>query len=184
MYDPYVLNVTRYFDKAVIVNIPETTKTDIRKLVEKIVEAKATELNHRIDNNAEFKRFYNGLLGEAALELILSKDIIDWEAGDSQTYDQPDIPGYNIGIKTVEYGKYPIIPKVNGYAQIICVIAPTEQEQVYICGLATKELLNSAQNDDLIIDPYLKAKGTKTAFTGFKDLKPIVSLESLEEYKK
>lgn len=44
--------------------------------------------------------------------------------------------------------------------------------------MATSNVLNNYQDDDLILDPNLRARGTKTGFYGFEQLVPI------EVYKK
>lgn len=181
MYDPYAVKISKCAKNFIPVTIPEEYKNDVKKLAERIVAVKSCEAHHRLDNNAELKRFTNGLLGEAALEILLGVDIIDWEEGDSAFFDHPDIPGYKVGIKTVEYGKFPIIPKRNQYPQIICLITPTK---VFVCGLATEEVLNTFQDDNFIVDPYLKARGVKTAFTGFDKLIHIEHLQDLVSYKK
>ena len=72
-----------------------------------------------------------GLLGELALEYTLGIKFIDWSIGKSADYHIPDIPGYKVGIKTVEYGKFPIIFKKNYYPQIICVVKSFNFAQRY-----------------------------------------------------
>lgn len=123
-------------------------------------------------------------MGEAALEKILGIPIIDWTIGDSDKYHIPDIPGYKIGIKTVEYGKFPIVFKHNYYPQIICIVDTKKVGNVYVCGMASVEVLNTYQDDSLIIDDKLRSRGTKTGFYGFDFITPIESLDDLEPYKK
>lgn len=165
------------------VEIDEQKQEKIYKFVTELVQAKAKEQHHKQDNRKEFKRFFTGFMGEAALEELLDIPIIDWSIGDSSKYHVPDIPGYKVGVKTVEYGKYPIIFKNNWYPQIFCVLDPQEKGTVYVCGLGTKDVLNAYQSDDLILDPRLRSRGTKTGFNGFRHLLPVRSLEDLEKYK-
>ena len=150
---------------------------------EQIAIAKQTEIHHSLDCNNEVKRFSTGIFGEYALEKLLGIDIIDWTVGDSKDYNNPDIPGYRVGIKTVEYGKFPVIFKIHYYPQMICVLR-REQRKVHVCGLATVPVLNRYQDIDLIMSPALKARGTKTGFYGFDYLERINSLSDLEVYKK
>lgn len=96
----------------------------------------------------------------------------------------PDIPGYRVGIKTVERDKFPIIFKDNSYPQIICIKSTKYNNLIFVCGLATSNVLNNYQDDDLILDPNLRARGTKTGFYGFEQLVPIKSLNDLSTYKK
>lgn len=151
--------------------------------VKRMAEAKAKESHHQRDGYNEEKRIMTGLLGELALEHVLGIEIIDWSIGKSKDYHNPDIPGYKIGIKTVEYGKFPIIFKKNYYPQIICVVKK-DDKSVYVCGLGEVEVLNKYQDDDLILSPNLKARGTKTGFFGLDKLKPIHSISDISQYKK
>lgn len=98
------------------------------------------------------KRIITGLLGKYALEQVLGIEIIDWSIGKSKDFNKPDIPEYEVGIKTVEYGKFPIIFKKNDYPQIICIVKKDENT-VYVCGLGEVDVLNEYQDDDLIISP-------------------------------
>lgn len=158
--------------------------TRIEKLARDIVSAKAIESHHQVDNGKELKRFTTGLMGEAALEKLLGINIIDWTVGNSITYHHPDIPGYSVGIKTVEKGKFPIVFKDNRYPQIICIRADYRDDLVFVCGLATVDTLNSCQSDELVLDPRLLGRGTKTGFWGFNQLLPISSINDIAQYRK
>ena len=175
--------VTKCSDSFVRVIISDEYLQRIKLLAESIVEAKLTEGHHKVDNSQELKRFTTGLMGEAALEKLLGINIIDWTVGNSNHYHHPDIPGYSIGIKTVEKGKFPIIFKSNHYPQIICIRADYRDDLVFVCGLATVNVLNSYQSDDLILDPKLRARGTKTGFWGFPYLSPVRSVDDIIRYK-
>lgn len=104
------------------------------------------------------------MLGEAALELYLETKFIDWTIGKSIDYHVPDLSkiGLNVGIKTVEWGKFLVIFK-NSLSPEIIMIKRT-RNTVLLCGLATNDILNKYQCDDLIIDKKLREKGSKTAF--------------------
>lgn len=161
----------------------ETLEQRILKFAEAWSNAKNGEEHHKEDNRQEIKRFSTGILGEAAVQTLLQTKIIDWSLGASSKYHVPDIPGYNVGIKTVEYGKFPIIFKKSYHPEIICIL-DRQKRIVYICGLATTEVLNKYQSDSLVLSPYLKARGTKTGFYGFEYLKKITSIDDLKMYKK
>lgn len=180
-YDDYV---TRYSDSFTRVVIEPEYISKIKKFVNKIIEAKSKEHHHKIDYHQEEKRFTTGLLGEAALEKLFGIPIIDWSIGNSNLYHKPDIPGYKIGIKTVERDKFPIIFKNNWYPQIICIKSTKHANLVFVCGIATIEILNKYQDDDLILDSNLRKRGTKTGFYGFAHLLPLRSLDDLSKYKK
>jgi len=173
-----------YLENAIKVTVDKDYITKIENHITELIEAKKKEKHHQNDNQNEFGRFFNGTLGEAALEKLLGIKIIDWTIGDSVNYNYPDIPGYNVGIKTCSWGRFPIIFKKNRYPQIICVIDPNNKGDVYVCGLATPEILNTCGADELITSPQLKERGTKTGFYGFDFLIPIKSLDDLEKYRK
>lgn len=175
-YEDYVV---KYSSRFVRVLIDIKYCNQIIELVEKITEAKSSESHHLIDSRNEKKRFMTGLLGEAALEKLLGIEIIDWSVGNSSLYHRPDILDYSVGVKTVERDKFPIIFKENSYPQIICVRKPCTNA-VFVCGLATVEVLNTFQDDSLILDENLRRRGTKTGFYGFDKLIPIRSLEDLK----
>lgn len=173
--NPYVGNYTE-------ITIPPVKVEKLKKFVNKIILEKQTEEHHKIDCHNEYTRFYTGFLGEAALEELFHINIIDWSIGKSKKYHVPDIPGYKVGIKTVENGKFPIIFKNNYYPQIINI--KIAENKVLICGLATVTVLNTYQSDDLILSSSLLKRGTKTGFYGFHSLQCIYSLDNLAAYKK
>ena len=175
----YDSHVNPYSSNFIKVIIPEVKIQRIKDFVIKIVERKLQEEHHKIDGKNEYKRYYTGMLGEAAIEELLGINIIDWTIGNSSYYHTADIKSLKIGIKTVEHGKFPIIFKKNYYPQIINV--RTSKNIVWVCGLATKNILNKYQSDDLILSPYLKARGTKTGFYGFNEL---ITFHTIEELKR
>jgi len=156
----------------------------IENFVAKIVAFKNKEDHHIVDSNKESKRFMTGFMGEAAIEKLFGIQIIDWTIGNSSYYHHPDIPGYNVGIKTVEKGKFPIIFKQNKYPQIICIRSDYRDDLVFVCGLATADVLNRCQSDTLVLDPRLQGRGTKTGFWGFNELTQVSSLDDIFEYRK
>lgn len=180
-YEDYVV---KYASRFVSVGIDPDYLQRISDFVKRLVDAKAAEDHHKIDSYSEVKRFTTGFMGEAAMECMLGIDIIDWSIGYSGLFHHPDIPGYKIGVKTVEYGKFPVIFKENPYPQIICIRSAKYHNQVFVCGIATSEVLNAYQDIDLIVDPHLRARGTKTGFYGFEHLLPVKSLADLSPYKK
>lgn len=115
--------VTKYSDSFVRVVLDPGYVSRIQNFVTELVEAKSKEDHHKIDSNKEVKRFTTGFLGEAALEKLFGIPIIDWTIGYSGLYHIPDIPGYRVGIKTVERDKFPIIFKaVDGECRITTVL--------------------------------------------------------------
>lgn len=160
--------------------VPDEKLLDIESFCLKVIEAKKSEQHHQSDPNQEFKRFYTGITGEAAIEEMLGVSFIDYTVGDSSTYHKSDLKslGINVGIKTVEFGKFPIIFKKSYYPEIIVIKA----DPIHIvCGVATVSVLNKFQSDDLILSPYLKSRGTKTGFYGFSELIPFKSIDDLRK---
>lgn len=179
LYNQHVLTVAKNFIK---VTLTDADLDKITKFVDGLVVEKRRETRHLRDGISEKLRFIDGLKGERALEYLLGIEIIDWSMGESALYNVPDIPGYQVGIKTVGYGKFPVIPTENTYSQIICICHPSNPYLVYVCGLAEPVILNKFQNDDLLLDPNLKAKGTKTGFYGFRYLIKVDKLDDLKPY--
>lgn len=180
-YKDYVVKYSDSF-KRVVLDLDYVEQ--IKNFVTELVKEKNKEEHHKNDGLNEIKRFTTGLLGEAALEKLFNIKIIDWTIGYSDLYHVPDIPGYNVGIKTVERNKFPVIFKNNYYPQIICVKHPDYDNLIFVCGLATKDVLNQYQDDELILDPNLRKRGTKTGFYGFEHLIPVNTLNDLSDYKK
>ena len=179
LYNQRVSNCASKFIKIYINPLELKYITDVAT---KIVAAKLSETAYKKDGASLIKRYVNGLKGEAAVAKHLGISIINPDVGVSTVFDVPDIPGYGVGIKTVDFGHFPIIPKTNTYPQIICICHPSSANVVYICGLADIDTLNKFQCDDLILDPNLKAKGSKTGFWGFMNLQDV-SMETIEPFK-
>lgn len=180
LYQQRVANCAPNFIKVLLT--PAELKV-INDIANSIVQAKTNETSYKKDGASMLKRYVNGLKGEAAVGKYLGIPIINPDVGVSVDFDKPDIPGYNLGIKTVDYGNFPVIPKNNTYPQIICICHPSSNGVMYICGLADVDTLNNFQHEDLLLDPNLKAKGTKTGFWGFSKLKEV-SKDTIKPYEK
>ena len=44
----------------------------VRVFVSSVIKAKSGENHYRIDNNSKFKRFFNGMIGEVAIEKLMT----------------------------------------------------------------------------------------------------------------
>lgn len=153
------------------VAVPKKKRDKIKEFIVELVKEKRKENHHKVDPMNELKRHYTGYLGEAAVEEYLKIKIINWEIGYSRQFAYPDIKEKKVGIKTVEYGKFPVIYKKNYYPQIINIRG--NSKVVYICGIASVDILNSFQSKELILSPYLRKRGVKTGFYGFNKLEKI-----------
>lgn len=175
----------------------EFTKQELLPLIEltkQIAEEKIKESNYKIDNLNIHKRYMTGLMGELAVERLLGINIIDYKQEENRTHSKffntPDLQdaGFNVGVKTVEYGKVPLIPTYNRYSQIICI--RDTPKSILVCGIATPETLNTHQTEDLVLANSLKKtnedrrrKGNinniKTGFYGFNNLLNIDYINNL-----
>lgn len=167
---PYIDNFVRI----------EFTPSEIKRC-ENFAFAKAkTKLNsgehcHVVDGDKEYKRNLTGIFGELAVEKFFNIKFIDWSVGTtSSKYNTPDIGVKGVGIKTVEYGKIPIVQKFSHYPEIICI--KDKDDSVLIAGMATPDILTKFQNDDFILDAKLRARNAKSGFFGFDKLIPIQTL--------
>ena len=179
-YDKYV---TAFSDRFLKVYVEDSVIERISDFIDDLIVEKLKEEDHIRDHQKEHKRNLTGLMGEAAIEKLMGNWVIDWSIGDSKIYNTPDIIGYNVGIKTVEKGKFPIIYKKNDYPQIMCILSDENPNLVYVCGLATPKVLNEYQDDSLILNSDIREKGYKTGFYGYEHLIPVKSLEDIEEYR-
>lgn len=130
-----------------------------------------------------YKRFLTGTLGEIALEKHLGVDgIFNRHIGDSKYHNKADLLRIginNVGVKTVERGKHPIIPKFPREHQII--MEKLSDTQIRLCGFASISVLEEYQLDALVLDKKLLDRGTKTAFWGFDYLLMFRNLAELRE---
>lgn len=177
----FVQEVVKCKGNMIYIELEESILARIDDFVKRVIRAKAREAHHLIDSGQEYKRFHTGLMGECAIEKLFGASFIDWSIGNSNTYNIADLRtlGINVGIKTVEMGKFPIIHKVAHRPELICI--KRTENTVILCGLATMDVLNSCQDDYLILSPYLRSRGTKTGFYGFDKL---IKVESIEDVKK
>lgn|SRR5690625_1444935 len=177
-YDTHVKPFGKNFQ---LVEIDPLTINRIDEFAKSIINEKQKESHHQMDNKAHYKRYYTGTLGEAALEKYLNvTGIIDWSIGHSIKYHQPDLKGIgiNAGIKTVDYGLFPVVFKKSFSSEVIMI--RWKERFVYICGLATPDIIHKYQSLDLIKDPRLRNRGVKTGFYGFEHLKKFNNIDELK----
>lgn len=167
-------------ENQIYVGISENKSKLIKDFVKNVVEFKKKESHHMVDPYNEEKRWYTGISGESAVETLIGKQFIDLTIGESNSYNVSDLKsiGLDVGVKTVESGKFPIIFKKSYKPQIIVV--KESDLDFYICGLATIKTLNKFQSDKLILSPNLLNRGTKTCFYGFSKLKKFRNLSELK----
>lgn len=183
--EPNISSFTRIeFNKQELIPVIELTK--------RIVEEKEKEFNYQIDGISTHKRYMTGLVGELAIERLFGINFIDYTQEANQTHSKyfntPDLEkaGINLGVKTVEYGKVPLIPSRNNYSQIICI--RDTPKSVLVCGIATNEILNTYQDEELVLSKKLRELNDikrsnnnigniKTGFYGFHKLIDINTIK-------
>lgn len=166
-------------DSCPVITIPKEIEDKIDQFVDRLIQSKRKEFIHIIDGGSEKKRWKTGISGEIAVEMLLGIEFVDWTIGESKNYNCSDLSacGLDVGIKTVEYGKFPIIHKNSKRPEIIVV---KKGNLYYICGLAPTHVLNTHQDDNLVLSPKLRARNTKTGFYGFQYLIPFRTFKELE----
>ena len=166
---------------SVCIYVPRKIRDKINDFVEHVLVAKSRETVHQIDGHKERKRWRTGRMGECALELLFKRKFADWQIGNSERFSYADLKdlGVDIGIKTVDYGSFPLVHKHSRRAEIICV---KKGNEVYILGLATPDILNTYSDVKYVHNP--DARDRKTGFYGFDKLIPIHSYEDLMEQAK
>jgi uncharacterized protein YunC (DUF1805 family) len=168
--------VEPYLNNFIKIEVPQEKRERIKQFVNLVIAEKRQEEHHKIDCHNEYKRFYTGTLGEAAIEELLGVELIDWGIGNSNVYNDADLRkiGINVGVKTVEYGKFPVVHIKPKRPELI--LLKINDKSVYVCGYANVRVLKTYQDIDLILSPSLKARGTKTGFYGFNKLQLITNL--------
>ena len=150
-------------------------------------KAKTIESIYQKDGAKMVDRGKTGSYAEFAVqrylrELLGMPDFVDTRIGHSKTFDVPDIPALNMGIKAGEWFKVPAVPIVgrNSYPQVICIVDKINPSKptVYICGIADPDVIDTYQNESMILDDAFRSRHVKAGFYGFGHLKPIDSLLS------
>ena len=174
----YNYQISKAIDNGTTVKLLDTKPLD--DFIRAVRLKKKSEDHHRSDSFNEAYRWRTGMGGELALEQMLGKQFVDLSVGDSVDYHTPDLSklGLKVGVKTVEKGKYPIIFKRSDKPEII--VLRLSDNTFCILGVVLPEDLNKYQDDALILSPLLRARGTKTAFTGLHKIKPFKNLEQLK----
>lgn len=168
----------------VYIKIDQSTLRDIDAWAKKVIERKKKEGHHIIDDGQEYKRFFTGMMGECAMEKLFDVKFIDWSIGESSYYNTADLShlGLNVGIKTVEMGKFPVIHKRVLRPELINI--RRTEDTVILCGFASVRVLEKYQDDSLILSPKLRQRGTKTGFYGFEELLKVETLNDVKRYMK
>lgn len=179
----YEDDVVKTLLKSPSIELVEKDAKFLYNFIKQFQRAKQNEHIHQIDNDQEIKRYMTGFAAELALEKFLGVQIMDTSFGHSDNYNHPDLGslGINMGIKCGLYGNYPVVFKQPKNAEIITVLRGTK---IYICGVATVKDMIDYSDDNLILNAKFRARGVKSGFYGFDQLKPFKNLEELKEIAK
>lgn len=110
-----------------------------------------------------------------AFEKLFNQSLIDWENVNPADFEpELKIKGKTVRIVSFENESFPAIPKKNDTP--ILFVLRRDERKVWICGLATQNVLNQNQNDNLHNDPLSR---NSTAFTGFDKLKMVRDVDEL-----
>lgn len=178
----FIEEVVKCKPNMVYIELSDADLQRIDAFTSAVIARKVSESHHLIDHGQEYKRFHTGMMGECAIEKLFGVSFIDWSIGNSNTYNIADLNslGINVGIKTVEMNKFPIIHKVAHRPELICI--KRTEKTIILCGLATVDVLTKYQDDNLILSPALRRRGTKTGFYGFEHLLPIKTIDDVRKY--
>ncbi len=182
MSKTYKRSVMPYSGGFTLVELDDHEVRRIDEFCERVIEHKEKESHYKRDYKSMYKRFYTGTAGELALEkLINTQGIVNWTVGISKNYNIPDLAdvGLNVGVKTVNFGVFPLVRKRSIHPEIICIL--WKKKWVYVCGIASADTLNTYQDDELIIDERLRSRGVKSGFYGFNRLKQFDNINQLKE---
>jgi hypothetical protein len=146
-----------------------------------IANAKLKEKGYLKDAQSLIKRYTTGLGGEMALGKFLGVSIVDTSVGASEDYNVGDLNkiGLDIGVKTVEYPKFPLVHTRPERCEII-LIKHRNQHVYKICGLYTPETMMLHSSRELVVDE--KVRESKTAFYGIPFCKTFKTTEDLKPY--
>lgn len=167
----------------IIKTLPQKRINEILNFIETVKE----NGNHKMDKNEIAERLWLSLSGEMAVEKIINKEFIDLIPREKvfyNTYSMKNI-GFDCIVKTIEYGKYPIIKKNEKKSHIIVLKGNDPKKfRFMILGVATPEILRKYSSIDYIISEKIKAKNIYTAFYGFDHLIDFYDYESLSKILK
>ncbi len=155
--------------------------------------AKIKEGRFAMDSGSMVNRATTGFLGEAAIEILLGIPVLDRdkdgkiEVKDSRKFRGADLvkTGLDVGVKTVEWGKFPVIKRNVRRPQMIGFKIA---DRTFLVGsFATMKVLRECQSSLYIIDENLRNKRTyngqieKIAFWGFHRLQRVASIDDLKK---
>lgn len=189
------------FNSFIKVGLSKEEIAGVKWLANRIAFSKKDEKAYQEDGIGIAKRYFTGLVGEyAAVKVLnawgLSKRYnFNQSVGASYDFNIPDLVeyGFGVGCKTCGYGRNVKVKENEVYPEIISVYVDDNKVKtenieavVYICGIATPEVLNAYSSPDLITEDIIHNKdGKVTAKVGFDRLDKLMVFtpENIMKYK-
>lgn len=177
-YDTWVKPVQSNFCR---VDLAEKEIFRVQDAAVRISNAKLKEQGYIRDNAGMIKRWTTGLGGEIALGKFLGVEIMDDTVGHSSEYNIGDLKKIclNIGVKSVEYKKFPLVHDHPKRCEIVLIKHP-EKYKYMICGLYTPQIMMTYSCRDLVVDENVRL--SKTAFYGIPFYKTFKTIDDLKQY--
>jgi len=161
-------------------------------------KAKLRESRFQMDNDQMVNRAMAGFLGEAAIETLFGIPVLDRDKDgklsvkSSYSFKTADLSasGLDVGVKTVEWGKFPVIKRTVRRPQMISF--KVGSRTFLVGGYASMKVLRDFQSSIYILNEALRNKRKndgqleKVCFYGFHKLVQIHDLDTLRSsyYKK
>ncbi len=120
-----------------------------------------------------------------------SWDVLDIGIGRVKSFIEPDLryAGLPFGVKTAKIGNPQMVYPDHKQDEIICNAKPyygktaetgehiiTRIWKIYICGIATAEVIRKYQSPDYILNQNIKQSEIKNGFYGYDYLEPLTDL--------
>lgn len=181
-------------DSYIKVEITDAEEQMLSKVAHRMESKQNTEYVYTFDNKGIGTRWLTGLVGEYAV----SKQLLEWglidkmpsfdlEQGLSSTYDTADLIklGFNLGCKTAGTDRAALVKENETYPEVISVYDKF-QKVVYICGIATPDILKRYADLSLVTEEKVRAKAgsvaAKVGFNRFDKLIPFTK-QNVERFK-
>ena len=181
-------------DTFVKVHVPRSLYDEIlHDFLPRWAKAKMKESRFKMDHGRLMERGLTGFLGEAAIEVLLDTPVLDRDRDgrllvrDSRDFYTSDLctTGLDVGVKTVEWGKFPVIKRNVRRPQMINF--RIDALTFLVGGFASMKVLREHQTSVYVINEALRNKRMnngqieKTCFWGFHQLQQVRSLKELRD---
>ena len=176
-----------YFDKFARPYLKESivlTKMELDQIDEftnRLVPVKMKQTRFLNQNPKTVKNsFFNGYMGEIAIEHFLKTKFIHWKIRSEKEPDISDLSylGIELGVKTSEFGNLPLTYHYPKIPEIITIIE--KPKTVYVAGYATIPMLKYYQSPNYVFGDVSRIKG---GFWGFHKLHKFKNIDELRNLR-